>query len=124
MTDLGSATLNSSGTATLNLAVPLEAGAQSIALTFTSSTADFSAATATISVNEQASIYVLNPTATAALSVSGSSTVTVPGTIQVASSSSQAIVLSGSSKLTASTIGDHRRQLGLGQLQLRRHSDA
>ena len=48
---------------------------------------------------------MLNATAAAALSVSGSSTVTVPGTIQVASRSSTAIVLSGNSKLTASTIG-------------------
>ncbi len=105
MTDLGSASLNSAGTATLNLSVPIEAGAQSIVLTFSSSTADFSSTNATIGVNEQASIYVLNATAGPALSVSGSSTVTVPGTIQVASSSSNAIVLSGNSKLTATTIG-------------------
>ena len=90
MTDLGSASLNSAGTATLNPSVPLEAGPQSIVLTFTSSTVDFSSSSTTISVNEQASIYVLNATAAAALSVSGSSTVTVPGTIQVASSSSTA----------------------------------
>ena len=56
-------------------------------------------------MNELASVYVLNATANAALSVSGSSTVSVPGTIQVASSSSSAIVLSGNSRLTASTIG-------------------
>jgi Ca2+-binding RTX toxin-like protein len=105
MIDFGSASLNSAGTATLNLSVPLEAGSQSIVLTFTSSTSDFSGTSATIGVNQKASVYVLNTTAAAALSVSGSSNVTVPGTIQVASSSSQAVVLSGSSKLTAASIG-------------------
>ena len=97
MTDLGSATLNSAGTATLNLSVPLETGPQSIALTFTSNSSNFNSSNTTISVNEAASIYVLNPTAGPSLSVSGSSTVTVPGTIQVASNSSKSIVLSGNS---------------------------
>ena len=106
MTDLGPATLNSAGTATLNLSVPLESGPQSIVLSFTSSSSNFVSSSATIGVNEEASIYVLNPTAAPALSVSGSSTVTVPGTIQVASSSSKSIVLSGNSSLTATTIGD------------------
>ena len=105
MIDLGSASVGSMGTTTLNLSVPLETGPQSIVLSFTSNTTDFSATSATIGVNQQASIYVMSPTASAALSVSGSSTVTVPGTIQVASSSPQAVVLSGSSRLTASTIG-------------------
>jgi hypothetical protein len=105
MVDLGSASLNGTGTATLPVTVPLESGPQSILLTFTSSTADFGGTSATISVNQKASVYVLNPTATAALNVSGSSSVQVPGTIQVASSSAQSVVLSGSSKLTASSIG-------------------
>jgi hypothetical protein len=104
-TDLGQANLDPSGTATLHSSIPLEAGAQTIVLTFTSSPADFAASSATIGVSPLASVYVLNPTATAALSLSGSSTVTVPGTIQVASSSSKALVLSGNSRLTASTIG-------------------
>ena len=104
-TDLGSATLDGTGKATLTLAVPLETGSQSIALTFAASTADFAASSSTIGVSEQASIYVLSRTASAALSVSGSSTASVPGTIQVDSSSASAIVLSGSSKLTASSIG-------------------
>jgi parallel beta-helix repeat protein len=104
-TDLGSANLDATGKATVNLQVPLETGPQSIVLTFSSSSADWSGANATIGVTEQASIYVLSATANAALNVSGGSIVTVPGTVQVASSSSSAIVLSGGSKLTASTIG-------------------
>jgi hypothetical protein len=105
MTYIGSASLNGAGTATLTPSIPLEAGPQSIVLTFTSSTADFNGASATLAVNERSSVYVLNTTATAALSVSGSSTVTIPGTIQVASSSSHAVVLSGNSRLTDSTLG-------------------
>ena len=122
MTDLGSATLNSSGTATLNLSVPLEAGSQSIVLTFTSGTADFNSTSATISVNEKASIYVLNATAGPAVSVSGSSTVTVPGTIQVASRSSNRDRALG--HFQAHRHDDRRlwRHVGLGQLEFRRDS--
>ena len=97
--------MDGTGKATLKPSVPLEAGSHSIVLAYTSNAAFFSPSGATIVVNELASIYVLNPTASAALNVSGSSTATVPGTIQVASSSSSAIVLSGNSKLTASSIG-------------------
>jgi MBG domain (YGX type)/Right handed beta helix region/PKD domain/Matrixin len=104
-TDLGSMTLNSSGVATLTPSVPLPAGTQSIALNFAGGNG-FTASSATVSVVVQASIYVLNATAAGALNLSGSSTISVPGMVQVDSSSSMAIVLSGNTKITAQTIGE------------------
>ena len=103
-TDLGHATPNGSGVATLTPSVPLPAGTQTIAVTYGGG-GGFSASSASLSVVILPSIYVLNATAAGALNVSGSSTISVPGTVQVDSSSSTAIVLSGSTRVTASTIG-------------------
>src|SRR5262249_22114047 len=57
---------------------------------------------ATVSVIS--SIYVLNPTAANALQLTGATTVSTPGLVEVDSSSSRAVVASGSSKVTASSI--------------------
>ncbi|WP_165219276.1 PKD domain-containing protein [Aquisphaera insulae] len=105
MTALGSAPVDATGKATITPSIPLGAGVHSILLTFTSTSGDFNGSSASFAVNSQASIYVLNATASAAISVSGSSVVTVPGTIQVASSSSTSVVLSGASRLNAASIG-------------------
>ncbi len=104
-TDLGTAVLNSSGVATLNPSVPIPAGTNSISMSYAGGNG-YTASSTTVSVVVQPSIYVLNTTASGALNMSGSSAVSVPGTVQVASNSSMAIVLTGTSKITASTIGE------------------
>jgi MBG domain (YGX type)/Right handed beta helix region/Matrixin len=103
-TDLGSATLNGSGLAALTTSSPLPEGTQSIALNFAGGNG-YTPSSTTVSVVAQPSIYVLNATAAGAVNVSGSSMISVPGTVQVDSSSSSAIVLSGNTKITAATIG-------------------
>jgi hypothetical protein len=50
------------------------------------------------------SIFVLNPTANAALSIAGGASITIPGGMVVDSSSTSAISISGKSQLTASVI--------------------
>ena len=57
---------------------------------------------ATVSVVN--SIYVLNPTASRALDVAGTASVTTPGLVQVDSSSTSAVVASGSAKVAAGSI--------------------
>jgi hypothetical protein len=102
-TDLGTTTLNASGVAMLTTSVPLPAGTQSITMSYAGG-AGFTASTATVNVVVLPSIYVLNATASGALSLSGSSTITVPGLVQVDSSSSSAIVESGATRTSASAI--------------------
>jgi hypothetical protein len=60
--------------------------------------------TTTLQVVVPPSIFVLNPTANAALSVSGGANITIPGGVVVDSSSPSAISLSGKSQLAASVI--------------------
>ena len=103
-TDLGSATLNGSGVATLTPGVPIPAGTQSISMNYAGGNG-YTASSTNLSVVAKPSIYVLNATAAGALNLSGSSMISVPGTVQVDSSSSMAIVLSGNTKITAPTIG-------------------
>ncbi len=102
-TDLGTATLSGSGVATLVTASPLPSGTQSIVLNFLGST-DFLTSSATIGATVLPSIYVLNSTITGALSLSGSSTISIAGLVQVDSKASQAIQESGNTKITASAI--------------------
>jgi Periplasmic copper-binding protein (NosD)/Right handed beta helix region len=102
--DLGSAMLSGSGVATLTPTVTLPAEPQTITLTYAGS-GNMKGSSVTVAANVAASIFVLNTTASGALSLSGSASITVPGTVQVNSSSTSAILLSGATKVSASTIG-------------------
>ncbi len=101
--DLGIATLNANGVATLTPNVPLPAGTQSITMSFAAGNG-YTASSATLSVVVQPSIYILNSTASGSLTLSGSSTITVPGLVQVNSSSATAIQESGATRTSASAI--------------------
>jgi hypothetical protein len=102
--DLGSVML-SSGVATLTTTIPSPETSQTITLTYSGSSANFTTSTSTVAVSPLlASIFVLNATAAGALNLSGSASISVPGTVQVDSSSASAVELSGSAKVTASTI--------------------
>jgi hypothetical protein len=99
--DLGTVTL-SGGQATLSTtALPL--GKQTITLSFLGNTS-FLASNTTVSVTTVSSVFVLNGTASGALTLSGSSSITVPGTVLVDSNSSTALSASGSVKITAGGI--------------------
>ena len=102
--DLGSATLSGSGVATLTPSAPLPAESQTITLTY-ETTANMASSSTTVAANVVSSIFVLNATASGALNLSGSASISVPGTVQVDSSSSSAVELSGAAKVTAGTIG-------------------
>src|SRR5262249_27026293 len=51
-----------------------------------------------------ASVYVLNPTASATLALSGSASITIPGLVQVDSSSAMALVARGTALIQAGSI--------------------
>jgi uncharacterized repeat protein (TIGR01451 family) len=101
-TDLGSVNL-SGGTAQLVTSSPLPAGTQIIALTY-GGNADFIGSSTTVTVSVLPSLYVLNTTASGALTVSGNANINVPGAVQVDSDSKTALVASGNAQLTSSTI--------------------
>ena len=67
-------------------------------------TTDFQASSSSVQVAENASIYVLNTSASGALSLSGSASINVPGMVEVDSSSSSAVQLSGAARITASGV--------------------
>jgi hypothetical protein len=100
-TDLGSVTL-SGGSASLTTTT-LPAGSQTITTTY-SGDGNFLSSTGTVAVNPANSIYVLNPTASGALSLSNNSTITIPGQVVVDSSSASALTESGNARITAAAI--------------------
>ncbi len=99
-TDLGSVML-SGGSASLTAS--LAPGSQTITATY-SGDSNFLAGSGTISVAPAASIYVLNSTASGALTISGNAAINVPGVVDVDSNSSSALVASGNAVMTAASI--------------------
>src|SRR5262249_31293393 len=77
-------------------------GAFTIVLTVTDK--DGGAASETFVVNVNPSIFILNPTASGALSVSGNASINLPGVVEVDSNSSSAIQISGNASITAARI--------------------
>ena len=100
---LGTIPLSAAGVATLSTAT-LANGTNLVTASYAATT-DFQASSLTVQVAERPSVYVLNTSASGALSVSGSAAINVPGMVEVDSSSSSAVQLSGASKVTASGIG-------------------
>ncbi len=98
--DLGSVAL-SSGSASLT--VSLAPGSQTITATY-SGDSNFLSGSGTTSVAPAASIYVLNSTASGALTISGSAAINVPGVVDVDSNSSSALVANGNVVVTAASI--------------------
>jgi hypothetical protein len=99
--DLGKVAL-ANGKATLSTsALPL--GTQTITLSFQGNTSFLSGST-TVSVTIVSSVFVLNGTASGALTLSGSSSISESGTVTVDSSSKTALSASGSAKVTAGSI--------------------
>jgi hypothetical protein len=74
------------------------------ALTLTVTNGDGLSAAARDSVLVTQSIYVLDPAASGALSISGNASITIPGTIVVDSTSKTALAESGNAQVTASSI--------------------
>jgi hypothetical protein len=63
-----------------------------------------STGTATVPIVVAPSIFILNPTASGALTVSGNASITIPGEIVVDSSSTSALSAAGKAQITASAI--------------------
>jgi len=101
--DLGSVGLIGN-TASLTIS-SLAPGSHRIVATY-SGDGDFQASTSSpgAAVSVVNSIYVLNPTASGALDVTGAASVSTPGLVEVDSSSSSAVVANGSAKVVAGTI--------------------
>jgi hypothetical protein len=99
--DLGSATL-SGGSATLTTSA-LPFGSQTIAASY-GGDGSFLASTYTLTVVNGASVFVLDPKVSGALTLSGAAAINVPGTVVVDSSASAALSASGSAQVTASGI--------------------
>jgi hypothetical protein len=91
----------SGGKATFTATLPT--GSQTITVTY-SGAANFLTSSGTVAVAPAASVYVLNSTASGALTISGNGDIDVPGSIDVDSSSSSAISASGNAIVTASSI--------------------
>ncbi|HEV3444403.1 MAG TPA: PKD domain-containing protein, partial [Gemmataceae bacterium] len=79
-------------------------GVYLVSLTVTQKDNSKISATANFVVTVGDSLYVLNPTAAGALTVSASAAVNIPGLINVASSSNAAIAASGNASIKAGTI--------------------
>jgi hypothetical protein len=99
--DLGSVAL-SGGTASLTT-TSLPLGPQSISAIY-SGDASFQSGSGSASVSILPSIYVLAPTANPSLRLSGNTAITIPGLIQVDSSSPTALTASGNSSVRAGSI--------------------
>ncbi|HVS38582.1 MAG TPA: Ig-like domain repeat protein, partial [Gemmataceae bacterium] len=99
-TDLGKPTL-SGGSATLTIG--MLPGNQSITATY-SGDSNFLTSSSTVTVSPAASLYVLNTTASGALTLSGNADVNVPGAVDVDSNSASAISGSGNAVVTAGGI--------------------
>jgi parallel beta-helix repeat protein len=100
-TDLGTAAL-SGGTATLTTSA-LNAGPHVITATY-GGDGTFLGTVATLTQTVTPSILVLNPTASGALSLSGSSSIAIPGNLVVDSSSPTALTETGHASVTAASI--------------------
>ena len=105
-TPLGTVTLpGSNGQDVVTLATSsLPVGSQTITATYSSSTNSFAASSGTVVVSIGAAVYVLDPTASGAVNLSGNANVNVAGAVVVDSSSSTALIASGNAILTASAI--------------------
>jgi hypothetical protein len=99
--DLGSYAI-SSGLASVTAAA-LPAGNNTIILSYSGDN-NFLPSSATVTVTENASILVLDPTASGALSLSGNARINVAGTVVVDSNSSSALTASGNAALKAASI--------------------
>jgi hypothetical protein len=100
-TNLGSATL-SGGIATLTTAA-LNTGTHVITATYAGNIV-FLGSSATLTETIAPSILVLNPTANAALTLSGNAAINVPGNVVVDSSSKTALTENGNASITAASI--------------------
>ena len=110
-----SVTLSSSGSATLQTA--LMPGTQTITVTYSGSS-NFLSSSGTTSTAPLASLYLLNPTANGALTISGSAAITVPGVVEVDSNSTTAIAASGAASITAMGIQIVGRYSATGSARL------
>ncbi len=72
--------------------------------TLTSGNYAFSYVNGTLTVTDTKTIYVLNPTSSGALTVSGHSTITIPGLLQVDSGSASAVQAKGNAQVQAGSI--------------------
>jgi hypothetical protein len=100
-TDLGSVAL-AGGKAMLTTSA-LNSGPQIITATYAGNTT-FLGSSVTLTLTVAPSILVLNPTASGALSLSGNTSINIPGNVVVDSNSKTALTESGNAKITASSI--------------------
>ena len=103
--DLGTVTL-SGGAASLTTS-SLPSGSNTIKVSYSGDSDFLASSTSTVAITINVSIVVLDPTASGALSLSGSASINVGGGVFVDSSSSSALSASGTSQITASVIDVH-----------------
>jgi hypothetical protein len=115
-TDLGSAPLTG-GNARLTTGL-LPPGNQAIIAAY-GGDADFTVSNTSLAVSTAASVYVLNPSAAGALTLSGNADLIVPGIVDVDSSSTSAINASGNAQVSAGTIEVVGKVLSSGNAHLK-----
>jgi hypothetical protein len=102
-TQLATATLNSSGQASFTTST-LPAGTHTITARYSGDSVFLFSTSVALTQSVLPSIYVVNPTAKGALTLSGNASLNIPGLVQVDSTSPQAISASGNTQLNASAI--------------------
>ena len=100
---LGTGTLNGSGVTTLSNSL-LTVGVHSIKAVYAANSNFLTSTSSTLSQTVLTSVYVLNTTGSAALSLSGNAGLNIAGLVEVDSSSPSALSLSGNASLSAARI--------------------
>jgi hypothetical protein len=99
--DLGSVPLSGGGASLTTSLLPM--GSQTITLSYNGD-GNFNPSSTTVVVSVGASILVLDPRMSGALSIEGNGVINIPGNLVVDSSSATALKASGNAKVTASSI--------------------
>ncbi len=100
-TDLGSFTATNGSAAVTTSSLPL--GTQTITVTY-GGDGNFLCSSKTLTITVQPSIFVLNQTASGALTLSGNAAINIPGIVFVDSGSKTAVSAAGNAQVTASAI--------------------
>jgi len=100
-TDLGTVSLSASGAATITATLPC--GSQTITFAYKGTT-NFLTSSKNVTVSILDSIYTLNSSASGALSISGTSSISIPGIVFVDSNSSSALQASTPAVIKAGSI--------------------
>jgi Ca2+-binding RTX toxin-like protein len=84
-----------------SLTTTLPPGSRTVMASYNGDGNFIASSSSTVTTVTAAAIYILNPSASGALTISGSASITVPGAIDVDSTSATAIIASGNASVTA-----------------------